>query len=85
MRIARTRSFIRRVSAPERIAKIRVPVLLLQAERDVFVKNAAQDAFASHAATCTLEKQPGMRHELYFSEGESLRAYWERIFRFYGN
>lgn len=72
----------RRVSRGSEIAKIRIPVLLFQAGNDVFVKNAAQDAFAAKAKSCELVKLPGLRHELYFSDGESLRSYWEKIFEF---
>ncbi len=72
----------RRVTGKRQIAKIRIPVLLFQAEKDAYVKNESQDAFAALAPSCKLIKLPGMRHELYFTEGESLRNYWETIFAF---
>ena len=72
----------RRVTSPRQIAKIRIPVLLFQAEKDSYVKNESQDAFAAKAPGCELVKLPGMRHELYFAEGEALRHYWETIFAF---
>ena len=72
----------RRVTSPRQIAKIRIPVLLFQAEKDTYVKNESQDAFAAKAPTCELVKMPGMRHELYFAEGETLQRYWEKIFSF---
>ena len=72
----------RRASSPGEIAKIRVPVLLFQAEKDAFVVNPAQDAFAAHCENCELVKLPGLRHELYFNSGEGLQAYWEKIFAF---
>ena len=72
----------RRVTSPRQIAKIRIPVLLFQAEKDSYVKNESQDAFAAKAPGCELVKLPGMRHELYFAEGEALRHYWEKIFAF---
>jgi lysophospholipase len=72
----------RRVSSPGEIAKIRVPVLLFQAEKDAFVVNPAQDAFAAHCKSCELVKLPGLRHELYFNSGEGLQTYWEKIFAF---
>lgn len=71
------------MGAAGQIARIKIPVLMFQAEKDVFVKNDAQDAFAAKAGTCRLVKLPGLRHELYFNEGEGLRQYWERIFSFY--
>ena len=73
----------RRVCSDRETAKIRIPVLLFQAEKDSYVRNDAQDAFAARAKTCELVKLPGLRHELYVNEGESLRRYWERIFAFY--
>ena len=73
----------RHVTNPKEIARIRIPVLLFQAEKDAYVENGAQDAFAARASSCRLVKRPGMRHELYFSEGEQLREYWEEIFAFY--
>lgn len=72
----------RRVGSPRQIERIRIPVLLFQAEKDSFVKNESQDAFAAKAPSCRLVKMPGMRHELYFAEGETLRKYWEEIFSF---
>ena len=74
----------RRVCSDRETAKIRIPVLLFQAEKDAYVKNEAQDAFAAAAKSCELVKLPGMRHELYVSEGDALRAYWEKILAFYG-
>ena len=72
------------VTAPKQIDKIRIPVLLFQAEKDAYVRNDAQDAFAARARNCELVKLPGLRHELYMNGGEGLRAYWEKIFAFYG-
>ncbi len=74
----------RHVTRPRQVEKIRIPVLLFQAEKDAYVRNGAQDAFAALAKDCELVKFPGMRHELYASEGDVLRAYWEKIFAFYG-
>ena len=73
----------RHVTSSKQIARIRIPVLLFQAEKDVYVRNDAQDAFAEKAATCELVKLPGLRHELYMNGGEGLREYWEKIFAFY--
>ena len=72
------------VTSPKQIARIRIPVLLFQAEKDSYVRNDAQDAFAAKAPTCELVKLPGLRHELYMNGGEGLREYWEKIFAFLG-
>ena len=73
----------RHVTAKRELSKIHTPILLLQAEKDTFVKNAAQDAFAAAVPSCTIVKLPGQRHELFFNEGKTLQDYWERIFAFY--
>ena len=66
-------------------AKIQIPVLLFQAGNDAFVKNEAQDEFAARVPSCTLRKLPGLRHELFFSDTETLQKYWGQIFDFYEN
>ena len=71
------------VGAAKRVAKIQIPVLLFQAEKDTLVVNAAQDAFAAKAWNCELVKLPGLRHELYFNREDQLQKYWETIFAFY--
>ena len=71
-----------RVGKARNVQKIQIPVLLFQAGNDAFVENGGQDAFAAKAKSCELVKLPGKRHELYFSEGADLRAYWEKIFSF---
>ena len=58
-------------------AKIRIPILLFQAGDDVFVKNESQDLFASRVPGCRVQKMPGLRHELFFSDTETLKKYWE--------
>lgn len=64
-------------------AKIRIPILLFQAGNDSFVKNESQDLFASRVPGCTIQRMPGLRHELYFNQDEGLQAYWKQIFAFY--
>lgn len=71
-----------RVRSRRETAKIRIPVLLFQAENDVFVKNDAQEDFAAKVPSCTLVRMPGMKHELYMCPSEAQKAYWERIFAF---
>jgi lysophospholipase len=73
-----------RVCSRRETAKIRVPVLLLQAGRDTFVKNSAQDLFASRVPSCELRRYPALKHELYMSDRSDLVPYWEGIFQFLG-
>ena len=63
-------------------AKIRVPVLLLQAGRDAYVRADAQERFAALVPGCELRRFPELRHELYMSDSPDLIPYWEKIFAF---
>lgn len=72
----------RMVSKDERIARIRMPVLLFQAEHDTYVVNPAQDAFAAKVKKCRLVRMPGLRHELYVSDSPVLQRYWKTVFDF---
>lgn len=63
-------------------AKIKIPVLLIQAGNDTVVKNASQDLFASRVKNCELYRVPDMKHELYMTDSYVLIPYWEKIFSF---
>ena len=65
-------------------AKIRIPVLLIQAGNDTMVDNAGQVLFASRVPSCTFTQVPGMKHELYMTDSDVLIPYWEKIFAFLG-
>ena len=65
-------------------AKIKIPVLLIQAGNDTVVKNASQDLFASRVKNCELYRVPDMKHELYMTDSQVLIPYWEKIFSFLG-
>lgn len=71
-----------RVRSRRETAKIRIPVLLFQAGRDSFVKNDAQNLFASRVRDCELVRIPEAKHELYMTEPALLYPYWEKIFGF---
>ncbi len=72
-------SFVR---SPRQTAKIRIPVLLLQAGHDSFVKNPSQDLFAARVNGCELLRFEDARHEIFMSTDETLFPYWEKIFAF---
>ena len=72
-----------RVCSKRQTARIRIPVLLIQAGNDTVVKNASQDLFASRTPTCELVRIPDMKHELYMTDSEVLIPYWEKIFSFF--
>ena len=73
-----------RVTSPFETAKIRTPILLLQAGRDTYVDNRAQELFVSRVRGSELVRFPELKHELYMSDLTDLIPYWERIFDFLG-
>lgn len=74
--------------ASERILQIQTafpPVLLLQAQNDTFVSNAAQDLFLEHIAPFGWTRKivyPHTKHELYNSTEDVLTRYWSDIFAY---
>ena len=73
-----------RVTSRIETAKIKIPVLLIQAGNDTVVKNASQDLFASRVKKCELYRVPDMKHELYMTDSHVLIPYWKKIFSFLG-
>lgn len=65
--------------------KIKVPVLLFQADQEDFVSKQEQERFVrklSHNGNTRLIKVPGTKHEIFFSGNDILDGYWEEIFDF---
>lgn len=82
---ARLRAFLLHTAGK----KIRIPLLLFQAENDRVVSPAAQYRFIRkvsrrHAAPTWLIKVPGSKHEIYNADSGTLVKYWTKIFRFLG-
>ena len=73
-----------RVTSKKWTSRIAIPVLVIQAGNDTVVKNESQDLFVSRVKDCAFEKVPGMKHELYMTDSEVLRPYWEKVFSFFG-
>ena len=71
-----------RVTSKRETAKIRIPVLLIQAGNDMVVKNESQELFVSRTKGCEFYRVPDMKHELYMTDSEVLIPYWERVFSF---
>lgn len=63
--------------------KVKIPVLLFQAEQDSLVKPGAQKKFISRIKDGRLMLVPGVRHEIYRAPNEVLAPYLEEIFLFY--
>lgn len=63
------------------------PILLFQAEQDVFVAADAQEAFVQkrnqlYPGSTTLVHIPNTKHEIYSSTNDVLLSYWSQIFDF---
>lgn len=63
--------------------KIRVPVLLLQAENDTLVSAKAQQKFIAKVPKGKLVCIPQSKHEIYRSVNAVLEGYWRLILDFY--
>jgi len=68
---------------PENVAKIRIPVLLLQAGRDRYVSTAAQEKFVNRLPDGRIARYPKAKHELYRAENALLADYMEKLLGFY--
>ena len=64
-------------------AKITIPVLVCQAGLDYFVDNEGQDHFVKTAPNARLVRFPEAKHEIYGSEGGTLKRYYSEILGFY--
>lgn len=64
--------------------RIRVPILICQAGRDVYVDNEGQNELARKAKHAKLVRFPEAEHEIYASDPTSLEKYYKEIFRFFG-
>ena len=73
----------RKVTSRMQTARIQIPVLLFQAGNDTVVENSAQDLFQSRVKTCTLQRIPGVKHEIFMADSDILIPYWTRIFDYF--
>ena len=73
------------ITKKDNAEKIEIPVLLFQAEQDVYVLPGGQNAFASYAKNCELVHIKGAQHEMYRESDEILKPYLEKILNFYKN
>ncbi len=62
----------KKMRSRENVAKIAVPVLILQAGEDSIVDNAGQNEFCPLANDCRIEKIEGAKHEI-LGESDSIR------------
>lgn len=67
--------------------KIRVPVLIFQAENDHLVSKREQERFVIKLnirglTSGKMMKVPGIKHEIFNSSGRVLEIYWKKVFAF---
>ena len=67
------------LAKPDRLRGITIPVMILQAEDERLVDNAAQDAAARHLPQGQVIRVPGARHEILM-ETDSMRNIFLRVF-----
>lgn len=66
----------------ENAEKIRIPVLLFQADKDNFVAPEGHYEFASHVPNLLFYKVKGAGHEIYFESDRYMIPYFNEIDRF---
>ena len=69
----------------ENASKVKIPVLLFQAEYDTYVIPKGQNKFASYAKNCELIHVKGSKHETYFERDEIVFPVLDKVLLFYGN
>ena len=62
--------------------RVDIPVLLLQADNDMVVDNKGQNKFAKANKNVILIKIPNSRHEIYGSDYNTIKWYYEVIWKF---
>ncbi|EKQ55196.1 MAG: lysophospholipase [Clostridium sp. Maddingley MBC34-26] len=69
----------------EYASKVKIPVLLFQAEYDTHVIPEAQNKFASHALNCEVVFLKDGKHESYSERDEIMFYFLDRVLDFYKN
>lgn len=68
---------------PAEIAKIKVPVLLFEAENDTYVPTERIAAFRDNLPGIDYVKVMGSKHEIYNSPDEVIEKYYDKVFEFF--
>ena len=66
----------------EEAQKVKIPVLLFQAEKDALVESQGQLEFASRAKNVNIVFCPEAHHEIFNTPNDIANAYWVTIFDF---
>jgi lysophospholipase len=67
----------------ENVSKVKIPVLLFQAEHDTHVIPRAQNKFSVYAKNCELIYVKGSKHEAYFERDEISLPFFDKVLSFY--
>lgn len=69
----------------ENASKIKVPILLFQADNDTYVRPNGQAILANSAKNCDVVFVKGSKHDLYRHSDKYLKNYLNNVFKFYEN
>lgn len=72
----------KRLMKPENLAKIRIPILVFQAEHDTTVKAEGQLKFVKGVRHARLVFVPDSKHEIFMARSDVMTPYLNRIFEF---
>ena len=68
----------------DRCKKVKTPVLLFSAGSDNAVTDRGQRIFIDNIDNGKIVVVPGVRHEIFTADDETLKHYWSEIFKFFG-
>ena len=63
-------------------SSLTMPLLILQAGKDAYVDNQAENRLRNEVRNALLIRFPEAKHEIFNSEGKTLEKYYKVIFRF---
>ena len=63
--------------------KVKIPVTIIQAGKDTYVRPGGQNKFAEGAENCKIIRIENARHEMYNESDDIQKPYFEEIFKFY--
>ncbi|AOR23846.1 alpha/beta fold hydrolase [Clostridium taeniosporum] len=71
------------ITSKDNASKVEIPVMLMQADKDDFVKSGGQNKFKKYAKDCNKIFYEGSKHGLFRERDELLRGYLNNVFTFY--
>ncbi|WP_252232238.1 alpha/beta hydrolase [Clostridium sp. ZBS15] len=71
------------ITDKDNASKVEIPVMLMQADKDDFVKSGGQNKFAKYAQNCDKVFFEGSKHGIFREKDEILKEYLNDLFTFY--